>query len=160
MATQGEKTAIRRKTMSAPARWVRDRTTWWLGSVLDYGCGHGADVRGFDEEPETVPAGWDPAHAPEGIDLYNDGHPLTRKFWCVLCTYVLNVLPPEQWGRVLRAVESRAIEGGGRVVVTVRRDVPHEGTATQYHVPDDVLVGRGYRKVRETRGYAMFGKKV
>jgi diadenosine tetraphosphate (Ap4A) HIT family hydrolase len=86
------------------------------GRVLDYGCGHGADVRflsqrGFDA------VGYDPHYAP---DLPSG------PFDTVLCHYVLNVLFPEEQTDVLMNVSELTAEEGS-AYFAVRRDLRRPG---------------------------------
>ena len=77
------KTAIRRRTLSAPVKWLLDNRRL-QGFVLDYGCGLGQDVDILNGSHcfNTV-HGWDPVHKPDiEPSLYNT----------VYCNYVLNVL--------------------------------------------------------------------
>jgi hypothetical protein len=48
MMDKSKYTAIHRKRMSAPCKWLHTRNLH-VGKVLDYGCGHGydADTLGF-----------------------------------------------------------------------------------------------------------------
>lgn len=60
-----DKTAIRRTELSRPLRLVLDAQLLAAGgTVFDYGCGHGSDVR-FLRGLGYEAAGWDPAHAPD-----------------------------------------------------------------------------------------------
>jgi DNA phosphorothioation-associated putative methyltransferase len=62
--------------------------------VLDYGCGHGDDVR-YLEEAGIRASGWDPAHRPEGLRKITD---------VVNLGYVVNVVEnPEERADSLRS---------------------------------------------------------
>lgn len=77
------KTALHRKTMSKPVRILHEEGLLSVGSTfLDYGCGHGEDVRqlhklGFEAN------GWDPAFRPRGPKTPSD---------VVNLGYVINVI--------------------------------------------------------------------
>jgi diadenosine tetraphosphate (Ap4A) HIT family hydrolase len=86
------------------------------GRVLDFGCGHGADVdflteKGFDA------TGYDPHYAP----TYPEG-----RFDTILCHYVLNVLFRREQSRVLMDV-AELLRPSGAAYFTVRRDVRRPG---------------------------------
>lgn len=77
-AVARHRTALKRAELSRPLRTaVADGVLRPSDAVMDYGCGHGGDVRrlislGYDC------SGWDPVHAPEGrrceADLVNLGY--------------------------------------------------------------------------------------
>jgi DNA phosphorothioation-associated putative methyltransferase len=75
--------ALRRTSLSLPAtNAVADGLIHPGTTVLDYGCGHGDDVRRL--QALGIPAtGWDPHYAP---------HPAPSPADVVLCSYVLNVI--------------------------------------------------------------------
>ncbi|MFJ9915533.1 DNA phosphorothioation-associated putative methyltransferase [Actinacidiphila glaucinigra] len=81
--SQRQRTAIGRLGLSVPARQaVTDLQLASGTSVLDYGCGRGADVRSLRGLGLDV-SGWDPAHQPAGE---------LKAAEVVLLTYVLNVI--------------------------------------------------------------------
>lgn len=91
------------------------------GRVLDYGCGHGADVdflreKGFEVE------GYDPHYAPERPD---------GTFDTILCHYVLNVLLQRTQTDVLMDV-SEHLRPSGTAFYTVRRDLKRSGYRQHY----------------------------
>ena len=91
------------------------------GRVLDYGCGHGADVdflreKGFDVE------GYDPHYAPERPE---------GTFDTILCHYVLNVLMQREQTDVLMNV-SEYLRPSGSAFYTVRRDLRRAGFRQHY----------------------------
>lgn len=108
-------TAIARDRPSYPVRQLWQRTLI-RGTVLDFGCGLGADVRFLRERGVDV-TGYDPHYAPD--------YP-QEQFDTILCTYVLNVLLPEEQAHVLMAVAER-LKPTGRAYFTVRRDVARGG---------------------------------
>jgi diadenosine tetraphosphate (Ap4A) HIT family hydrolase len=86
------------------------------GRVLDFGCGHGADVDFLAEKGFDV-TGYDPHHAP----AYPEG-----TFDTILCHYVLNVLFRREQSRVLMEV-AELLRPSGSAYFTVRRDLRRPG---------------------------------
>ena len=89
--------------------------------MLDFGCGHGADVdflreKGFEVE------GYDPHYAPE----HPDG-----TFDTILCHYVLNVLLKREQTDVLMDI-SEYLRPSGSAFYTVRRDLKRPGYRQHY----------------------------
>lgn len=108
------RTAIARAKPSAPARWAEARG-YLIGRVLDYGCGRGADVEAFGL------VAYDPHWAP----LRPVG-----AFDTVLCTYVLNVVDASTQREILADIAS-LLKPKGVAWISVRRDIPRQGTDTQ-----------------------------
>ncbi|MCU1493424.1 MAG: hypothetical protein JWO62_1188 [Acidimicrobiaceae bacterium] len=77
-----ELTAISRKALSVPAGRALESGLLDRGTVLDYGCGRGEDVRQLSALGLDVD-GWDPHFRPE---------PLPRPVDVVMLTYVLNAI--------------------------------------------------------------------
>ncbi len=102
-------TAISRGGLSVPARQaIADRQILPGGTVLDYGCGRGEDVRAL-RHMGCVAVGWDPFYQP---DVRVEPCPV------VLLTYVLNVIEdPAERHRTLR----RAWELAGTVLIVSAR---------------------------------------
>lgn len=98
-------TAIKRKTLSAPAKFLVDNEHL-KGSVLDYGCGRGDDAQRLE------------------IDSYDPHYQSvlpSKKYDTILCTYVLNVLPANQWRQVIEDM-LEYLESDGSIYITVRND--------------------------------------
>ena len=126
------KTAIRRRDLSAPMRFLVEskvvRPEW---SVFDYGCGVGADVEmlkglGFEA------AGWDPFHHAEEPKLEAD---------VVHLGYVLNVIDdPEEREEVLRDAYGLA-----RVALSVAVRTTTSGPEPLGDAPDadGIITSRG-----------------
>jgi hypothetical protein len=72
-------------------------------------------------------------------------------FRTILVTYVLNTIPPSEQCAVLNCVSDR-IRIGGNVYVTVRRDIPREGTKTQRWVELDAP----WKSIRKVSGYEIY----
>lgn len=127
-------TAIRRTGPSAPLRWLLNHGHLPLRplsngtlldgitSVLDYGCGHGADVRSLAERGYAA-TGWDPYHGI--IDTTRGGrwYPLDRAYDYVLSTYVLNVILERAERNRALAIIRQCLKPRGVAFVTVRRDL-------------------------------------
>ena len=129
------KTALHRRGPSAPLKLLLERHAV-VGRVLDYGCGHGADVQYLASLGYEV-VGWDPRWAP----TLPEG-----EFDTVLCTYVLNVVPKKTADRVALEARSYLNNGpsGGKVFYTVRSGV--EESASQRlvtSIPRAVVYARG-----------------
>jgi SAM-dependent methyltransferase len=113
------RTAIHRARMSAPAQALFNEGRI-RGDVLDYGCGHGADVRALRDNHGPV-FGYDPAWAPELPGRH------ARGYDTILCTFVLNVIPNAHMRcEILRDI-GRLLKADGVAYVTVRRDVKRTG---------------------------------
>lgn len=108
-------TAKERDTLSFPAKFLL-RNKLINGKVLDYGCGLGKDVELLRSQGIPI-IGYDKHYFP---DYPQD------KFDTILCSYVLNVLLPEEQALVLMEL-SQLVKPTGRVYITVRRDIQHEG---------------------------------
>jgi len=74
--TMAYRTAITRRALSKPARWL-DSNDLLVGRVLDYGCGRGGDTERLGCE------GYDPHYRPDCP---------AGPFETVMCNFVLNVI--------------------------------------------------------------------
>ena len=107
------KTAITRRTLSVPMKWLRSHGFLCTGeSILDFGCGRGGDVERLVEQGYDV-KGYDPNHRPEMPE---------GEFSTVTCNYVLNVIDRRTGLDVLRQIRDRLTEGG-QAYISVRRDI-------------------------------------
>jgi hypothetical protein len=111
---QPHKTAMNRPGASPASRTVTDHLIAPLGitSVLDHGCGRGADVAHYRSRGLAAD-GFDPH------DAFGWRRPRRRDYDLVTSMFVLNVLP-DPWQRIqaLRDAASFARPGGHVVVVT------------------------------------------
>lgn len=115
---RSERTALARKTMSSPCKWLRDHKLLGLPGekhILDFGCGHNVDATqlgalGFDV------TGWDPYWKPR------DGKPCKPAWDIVICNYVLNTLPDRDERLGVLADIWECLAPGGVAYITVRRD--------------------------------------
>ena len=139
---QSYNTAISRKGASVPLRYLLDKG-YLKGTVLDYGCGKGADFNHLKQAGYAAEA-YDPHWKP--IDLTG------RSFDTVLCTYVLNVVNAEAEDEILRSIKSLLTEEG-QAFVAVRRDIKKDGRTSrgyQRNVSLDLNV------IKENSGYCIY----
>lgn len=108
-------TAKERTTLSFPAKWIYERG-FIKGNALDFGCGFGSDVDILQKRKVNI-LGYDKFYHPE--------YP-NEKFETILCTYVLNVLEPDDQVEVLMAV-CELLKPNGKAYFAVRRDLRFEG---------------------------------
>ena len=111
-------TAISRRGPSAPMKLA-----WKLGivnkntTVLDYGCGLGADVRWLRSL----------GVAAQGYDLHHQPDLPKGKFQAVTCLYVINVIPDkEQRLAMLSRIIDKTAKGGNLFLVS-RSDTEVDG---------------------------------
>lgn len=131
-------TAISRKTASAPLRML-ERLGLLNGSILDYGCGKGADVKYLSEKGYTT-SSYDPHWKPDDLG--------GSKYDTVLCTFVLNVIEKPDEEGVIDTLLNR-VNDGGRCFVTVRRDVKVDGPTSRGYQRNVLL---NYPVVKELKG--------
>ena len=111
-------TAISRKTLSLPAKWLNENYLITLRHdevVLDYGCGRGIDA--------------DVLHA-DKYDPYWFPDKPSRKYDTIYSIYVLNVLQPEHVSTVIETIKSY-LAPGGTAYLAVRRDIDKEGITSK-----------------------------
>ena len=103
-------TAISRNKLSTPILYIHKKGLL-KGSILDYGCGKGGDVKYLHTLGYKDCCGYDPNYQPV--------LPIDR-FDTVLCTYVLNVIPCA----IIRndVIETILKSCKGHAYVTVRND--------------------------------------
>lgn len=119
-----EKTAMSRTGPSPVAREVTSKLVKALNihTVLDYGCGRGADVRYYRTQGIEA-SGYDP-HAPFGWST-----PSSETFDLVTLVFVLNVLPDpvERIETIAKAAER--VSSGGTLLVVARSPAEIDGHA-------------------------------
>ena len=113
-------TVKERKTVSFPCKHLHQKGLL-RGKILDFGCGLGLDVAFLREKGYDITA-YDPH--------YFADYP-QEKYDTILCTYVLNVLLPEEQAGVLMAV-SELLKPTGKAYFTVRRDIAKNGFRVHY----------------------------
>lgn len=106
------KTAISRKKPSIPARYVANilRSQIQFKSILDFGCGKGADVVYFNN------CGLEAF----GYDRYFNPVFPSKKFDLVTCTYVLNVIPSDFLRSLALEAAICLIKTSGYILISIR----------------------------------------
>jgi SAM-dependent methyltransferase len=117
------RTAIHRRAPSLPVRLVYDAGLLAGRRVLDFGCGHGADVRYLHALGVDV-TGYDPYWLPERP---------TGTFDAVLCFYVVNVLSVAATRTMLADLRT-FLAPGGTAYIAARSDLSHGGANVQRDV--------------------------
>lgn len=122
------KTVNKNSHLTAKKRDKRSYPMYWLhknghinGEVLDFGCGHGEDIKFLDL------LGFDVT----GYDKYYENNYPNKKFDTITCIYVLNVMDSLEQSQVLMSV-SELLKPGGTAFFVVRRDIKKEGYRTHY----------------------------
>ena len=139
-----DRTAMARPGPSVPARHLQDHASHLLvGRVLDFGSGQGADATYLRATP------YDPHHPKAAVRAIP-----TRPFDTVLCTYVLNVLPPTERAAALRAA-ANLVKPGGHLLLAVRPKAEVDASTSGWTKCADGAVLRGEDGTRERfqRGY-------
>lgn len=114
---KSHKTAISRKTASAPLRYLLEKQLIPAECrVLDYGCGRGKDV-GWLNSSGVRAFGYDPYQ--EGWD--NKAY-LQPKYDIITCTYVLNVVDKYERELIIESIR-KSLKPGGKAYISVRRDI-------------------------------------
>ena len=141
------KTAIKRKKPSAPLLKILNLVG--LGdrlSILDYGCGLGRDVEHLQYLSDMVGHEWDV----QGYDPIHSPTPPTHdEFDIVLCTFVIDHVPDYMQSMIIQDIIGLG-NRQGKVFVTVRRDIPKEGTNTQR------WVDLPWKKLYECKQYIIY----
>jgi len=123
MVNKSYLTAITRKSLPVPVRWLILRGDLIYGDVLDYGCGKCAEINnqtfGRMEGVESI-TNYDPYYAPVVDD--------NKSYDTILCTYVLCALPKKAELPILRNIQSLLkLKPGGMAFISVRNDKPKNG---------------------------------
>ena len=125
-----DRTAIHRPEMSRPIRAALDDNLINAGtSVLDYGCGHGDDVRRLRAQG-IICEGWDPRHKPDGK---------RRSANVVNLGYVLNVI--ERAAERAETIRSAWELANQMLLVSARLTFEAKGHLTPFS--DGFLTGSG-----------------
>ena len=105
-------TAMHRTSRSTPAQKAYENiiAPRNFKTVLDWGCGHGADVA-FFKEKKIKAVGYDQFYSPKEP---------SGKYDCVMCTYVLNVLKTKMARQECLAKARRHLKKDGRIVISAR----------------------------------------
>lgn len=120
MSVQSYNTAISRSGASAPLKFL-EKGGYLKGSILDYGCGKGADYKHLIEAKYSADA-YDPHWRP--VDLGQ------TRFDTILCTYVLNVVDKDTEDEIIESVKNLLNESG-QAFFSVRRDIKKEGKTSR-----------------------------
>jgi len=158
------KTAMSRDGPSRPLKWLlkNKNLIWEFGDnnyILDYGCGRGKDVQHLENLikeisnlPELIVRGYDPNYSSFGSwDMYY--------YDTILCTYVLNVVGPEEEDEIIRILNWKKLDQRSRIFLSVRRDLPKEGRKGRGCFQRYVECPVGFYTVCENRDFAIFQNK-
>ena len=109
-------TAISRKTLPLPTRWLLKERRVIIHHqipILDYGCGkcHVINPSAWNN--------WDPIHCPNKESL-------TQKYMAIICNYVLCTLPHEEHRKILKDIQ-KLLSPYGIAYISVRNDKPTRG---------------------------------
>lgn len=104
-------TAISRKRISLPSeKLFQDGRI--VGRTLDFGCGRGTDAIHLSRFTGRPVYGYDPHYFPvRPFGQYDT----------ILCNYVLNTLPRDEWVAVIDDIKS-FMKSGSKAYITVRND--------------------------------------
>jgi len=108
-------TAKPRTKLSFPLRWLNQNKNL-KGRILDFGCGMGTDVKFLSDLGYDI-IGYDKHYFPE--------YP-QEKFDTIVCSYVLNVLQPDEQPEILMSI-SELLKESGLAYYVVRRGIRYEG---------------------------------
>lgn len=111
MDSNSHLTAIARKTLPRPTRWLLDKGLI-VGSVMDYGCGKCGNIN----PPEWF--NYDPHYQPNFFT--------GARYDTIVCNYVLCVLPREKRMDVVKHIQV-LLRLNGIAYIAVRNDKPKNG---------------------------------
>lgn len=122
MIAKSHLTAIARKSLPVPVRWLLRQGNAIQGHVLDFGCGKCKAIN--DRTIAQLPCvntmtSYDPYYETVfGLDA--------MRFDTILCTYVICALPPEEELPILKRIQSMLAQDG-MAYISVRNDKPKNG---------------------------------
>ncbi|WP_373092654.1 methyltransferase domain-containing protein [Zhongshania sp.] len=140
------RTAIRRKALSVPMRWLL-KEKLLHGSILDYGCGRGDDVRRLKDKRKFI-VGYDPNH--DSMDYWDMAR---YRFDTITCNYVLNTVDEATGQRIINELR-RLLHPQGTAYISVRRDIKKEGMTSRNTYQRNVVLDLPI--VRETSTYCIY----
>jgi len=121
VSTGSYNTAIARKNPSSPLVTL-ERLGLIHGTLLDYGCGKGADGRYLQSKNIEVDS-YDPHWSPISLE--------GKVYDTILCTYVLNVIESDQERDFLVKDILKHLKPKGKAYLSVRRDLKKEGKTSR-----------------------------
>ncbi len=139
MDSNSARTAMTRKCMSRPMSLLYNAGIKPSLYTRDYWLDYGSD-KGFDADYLGI-GKYDKYHYPSFLK--------PNYYSVITCIYVLNVVSPEIEVSILREIMT-CLTPIGLAYVSVRRDLPLEGTKTQR------FVTLPFNCVYEDRGFAMY----
>lgn len=107
-------TAISRKSLSVPAKWLIEQDLI-SKNHLDYGCGKGGDADRLSCDK------YDPHYFPDKP---------VKRYDSITCTYVLNVLDSTDVANVVESIR-QLLTYNGKAYISVRRDIKKEGVTSK-----------------------------
>ena len=110
MTDNSHKTAISRKTLPLPTRWLLARGLL-RGTILDYGCGKCFDLNNLF----FVSDGYDPYYRKDGIEHYS--------YDVILCNFVLNVIGNSAARQGVEDDIQYLLALDGKAYISVRNDL-------------------------------------
>lgn len=123
MIDDSHKTAMSRKTPSAPIRYL-DSKGLLVGNKLDYGSGKGLDADTYQMDK---------------YDLnYHPEYPCT-KYSTITCSYVLNVVQRDEVESIIENIR-KLLKPHGIAYITVRRDIKTEGYTSKGTYQHNVIL--------------------
>lgn len=125
MNTNSHKTAITRRSLSAPTKYLMSQNLL-KGTLLDFGCGKGYDCDHLKCE------GYDPHYRPNKL--------LKNEYDTIFCNYVLNTLEEDMHPQVIQKIKS-LLSSEGVAYISVRNDLANLNGFTKkgtYQTPVDL----------------------
>jgi SAM-dependent methyltransferase len=147
--TKPHLTAISRKTLPVPTRWLIDNLLL-AGDVLDYGCGRCAELNNRIFEKDVLVrsiTNYDPHFAPT--------LPFKKRFDRIICNYVLCVVPASEEHKILKDIQD-LLGANGMAFITVRNDVPRQGYGVSSKKTFQRNVVLNLPMIKKTRYFRMY----